>query len=57
MTFADIQCSYASWKGSMKKRNARKTVHSMDKLFDSLFIDYWKEGGAQDERKENGNRV
>nr|DAL67063.1 MAG TPA: hypothetical protein [Caudoviricetes sp.] len=29
----------------------------MDKLFDSLFIDYWKEGGVQDERKENGNRV
>lgn len=57
MTFADIRCSYASWKGSMKSRNARKTVHSMDKLFDSLFIDYWKEGGVQDERKENGNRV
>lgn len=57
MTFADIRCSYASWKGSMKSRNARKTVHSMDKLFDSLFIEHWKEGGAQDGREKNVNRV
>lgn len=57
MTFADIQCSYASWKGSMKSRNARKTVHSMDKLFDSLFIEHWKEGGVQDGREKNVNRV
>lgn len=47
MTFADVQCSYSSWKGSMKRRNARKTVHSMDKLFDSLFIETWTEGGGK----------
>lgn len=47
MDFADIRCSYSSWKGSMKNRNARKTVHSMDKLFDSLFIESWRGGGAQ----------
>lgn len=38
MTFDDIRCSYQSWRGSMKYRNARKTINSMDKLFDSLFI-------------------
>lgn len=47
MTFADVRCSYSSWKGSMKHRNARKTVHSMDKLFDSLFIESWTEGGGK----------
>lgn len=49
MTFADVRCSYDSWKGSMKYKTARKTVHSMDKLFDSLFIESWKEGGVQHE--------
>lgn len=49
MTFADVRCSYDSWKGSMKYKTARKTVHSMDKLFDSLFIESWKEGGVQNE--------
>ncbi len=47
MTFDDIRCSYSSWRGSMKYRNARKTVHSMDKLFDSLFIESWAKGGVQ----------
>lgn len=46
MTFADVRCSYSSWKGSMEHRNARKTVHSMDRLFDSLFIESWTEGGV-----------
>lgn len=57
MTFADVRCSYSSWKGSMKHRNARRTVHSMDKLFDSLFIESWKEGGADHGREEESNRV
>ena len=47
MDFADIRCSYSSWRGSMKYRNARKTVHSMDKLYDSLFIESWMKGGVQ----------
>lgn len=57
MTFADVRCSYSSWKGSMKHRNARRTVHAMDKLFDSLFIESWKEGGADHGREEESNRV
>ena len=47
MEFSDIRCSYSSWRGSMKYRNARKTVHSMDKLYDSLFIESWMKGGVQ----------
>lgn len=47
MTFDDIRCSYSSWRGSMKYRNARKTIHSMDKLYDSLFIESWMKGGVQ----------
>ena len=47
MDFADIRCSCSSWRGSMKYRNARKTVHSMDKLYDSLFIESWMKGGVQ----------
>ena len=49
MTFDDVRCSYSSWKGSMKYRNARKTVHSMDKLYDSLFIESWMKGGVKHE--------
>lgn len=55
MTFADIRCSYSSWKGSMEHRNARKTIHSMDKLFDSLFINSWEEGGVQYAVEKNGD--
>lgn len=47
MEFSDIRCSYSSWRGSMKYRNARKTIHSMDKLYDSLFIESWMKGGVQ----------
>ena len=54
MEFADIRCSYSSWRGSMERRNARKTVHSMDKLYDSLFIESWRKGGRHDEHEKNG---
>ncbi len=39
MEFEDIRCSYASWHGSMKYKNARKTVNSMDNLFNNLFLE------------------
>jgi len=32
-----INISYQSWKGSMKHRDARKTVHNMEKLYKKLF--------------------
>lgn len=44
MIYQDIRRSYMSWRGSMKNKNARKAVYSMDKLFNSLFIDSWKGG-------------
>lgn len=37
MTLEQVKTSYASWRGSMKYRNARKTVHNMDLLFGKLF--------------------
>lgn len=43
MTYEDVRASYSSWRGSMEHRNARKTVHSMDLLYDRLFIESWKE--------------
>lgn len=44
MTFDDVRCSYQSWRGSMKYRNARKTVWSMNKLFNKLFIEDFERG-------------
>lgn len=38
LTHEDIRASYASWKGSMKYRNAHRTVQDMDKLYSELFI-------------------
>ena len=32
-----VSQSYESWKGSMKHRNARKSVYNMQKLYDTLF--------------------
>lgn len=55
MTFQDVRQSYSSWRGSMKHKNARKTVHSMDQLFDRLFIENWMEGGDGHAGKDIGN--
>lgn len=40
ITFEQINNSYQSWRGSMRHRNARKTVHNMDLLFNKLFGEY-----------------
>lgn len=58
MTFNDVRYSYGSWKGSMKHRNAGKTIRSMDKLFDSLFIESWMKGGEKEwaEREQKSNQ-
>lgn len=55
MTFQDVRQSYSSWRGSMKHKNARKTVRSMDQLFDRLFIENWMEGGDGHAGKDIGN--
>lgn len=57
LTFADIRCSYASWRGSMVHRDAYRTINSMDKLFNRLFIDGWlKESNNQEVRNGKKNR-
>ena len=37
MTLEQVSQSYMSWRGSMKSRNAYRSIHSMDKLFYALF--------------------
>lgn len=39
--FNTIRTSYESWKGHVKGKNSRKTVHSMNKLYNELFIENW----------------
>lgn len=39
LTFDEVRHSYASWRGSMSHRDAYRTVQSMDRLFNRLFID------------------
>lgn len=41
MTFEQVRCSYASWRGCMVKRDAHRTVSNMDRLFNNLFIRDW----------------
>lgn len=41
LTFKDIETSYCSWRGAMVHRNARKTIQSMDNLYNNLFIFEW----------------
>ena len=36
LTFEQINRSFVSWRGSMKHRNARKSVFEMEKLFETL---------------------
>lgn len=44
MTLEQVSQSYMSWRGSMKSRNAYRSIHSMDKLFYALFgITPWKD--------------
>ena len=41
MEFGDVRCSYASWRGSVEKKQAGKSIQSMGSLFDRLFIYDW----------------
>jgi hypothetical protein len=57
MSFENVEDSYTSWRGSMNHRNARRTVHSMDILYNSLFINSWQRGGECDGRENNGDSI
>lgn len=37
LTIDEVRQSYESWKGSMKYKNARKSVYSMEKLYKKIF--------------------
>lgn len=55
LEFRDIQCSYDSWKGSMKFRDSRRSVQRMDRLFNDLFINDWRENIYDTERSQGRN--
>lgn len=41
MKFSQVREQYASWRGYAGKKDAYKTIRSMDKLFNRLFIAEW----------------
>lgn len=55
VTFEDVRCAYASWRGDKKHYDSYTTLKNMDKLFDELFIEPFIEGGIGNGRKaDNG---
>lgn len=44
--FLDVRCSYASYKGRLKRYNDHYTIYNMDKLFDKLYIEDWLHGNG-----------
>lgn len=50
MTYEQVFTSYQSWRGSMKYRNARKTLYNMDLIFNKLFS---QEGENKNEPRRN----
>lgn len=57
MSYEDIRCSYSSWRGCMEKKQARRSIYSMDCLYNRLFIEEWKKGGADHERESYADSV
>ena len=50
MEISDVRTSYISFRGSMVHKNARHSLHSMDELYNRLFIEEWlREGGVSHE--------
>ncbi len=54
ISFDDVRCAYASWRGGVQHYNSYTTLKNMDKLFDELFIEPFVNGGINHER-ETGN--
>lgn len=53
MSFDDVRCAYASWKGGVSHYDSYNVVKSMDKLFYELFIHPFIGGGHRDEQNNN----
>lgn len=50
MEMSDVRISYISFRGSMVHKNARRSLHTMDGLYNRLFIEEWlREGGVSHE--------
>lgn len=57
VTFEDVRCAYASWRGDKKHYDSYTTLKNMDKLFNELFIEPFIEGGNGNGRKaDNGTK-
>lgn len=55
VTFEDVRCAYASWRGDKKHYDSYTTLKNMDKLFNEFFIEPFIEGGIGNGRKaDNG---
>ena len=52
LTFDAVRCSYASHIGGLQHRNAYRTIQSMNRLFNRLFIEQWK-GDQEHEQTDN----
>ena len=37
MTIKQVNCSFQSWKGAIEHKKARKTIHGMEQLYNTLF--------------------
>ncbi len=42
ISFDDIRCCYASWRGSLLDRDSYRTLKNMDNYFNKLFIKDWR---------------
>lgn len=51
VSFADVRCSYASWRGGVAHYGSHTILQNMDKFFDELFIKPLLEGGYNHEEK------
>ncbi len=56
MTLTQLGFSYVSWRGSMKNKNARKTVYNMDKLYYSI-VQQIKEKQNNEQNIRTGTRA
>jgi len=51
VSFADVRCSYASWRGGVAHYDSHTILQNMDKFFDELFVKPLLEGGYNHEEK------
>lgn len=52
ITFGEIKQQYDSWRGYLEHFNSKRTLESMDKLFDDLFIKQWRCNEHEYKRRE-----